>query len=210
MAKQLAEIKALFNKRFGYRETNWQKEKVQALGGLELDGLYLDGEHRLLWANSESIAKPVYDEQILALKASYPKLQFLLLSKADMLFLREIEQQSGIGYDKWWFIHNSELAIQESDILLSKLKWRTSLFDRIKDLRLKPSERFGEIISALVEKVEQSEKDDLIYKYYFYVSTVGQQPDELKISFWKNKKGRKTQKSQSVFMKSIHGRNGNA
>ena len=199
MAKQLAEIKALFNKRFGYRETNWQKEKVQALGGLELDGLYLDGEYRLLWANSESIAKPVYDEQILALKASYPKLQFLLLSKADMLFLREIEQQSGVGYDKWWFIHNSELAIQESDVLLSELKWRTSLFDRIKDLRFKPSERFGEIISALVEKVEQSKGEDFIYKYYFYVSTVGQQPDELKISFWQNKKRKENSEEPEYF-----------
>lgn len=189
MAKQLAEIKALFNKRFGYRETNWQKEKVQALGGLELDGLYLDGEPRLLWGESASVSKPFLNKKLDELKVEYSGLRFWLLIQESTLFILELKREQ--DFQKWWFVDIAELSVKES-----KKPKHKKLFERLSLEAMfvaakSKREDYSKVIKQLVERFVKDNATASGFGDEKFLTVweppLGQKPtNDLIISFWKD------------------------
>jgi len=191
MAKQLAEIKALFNKRFGYRETNWQKEKVQALGGLELDGLYLDGEPRLLWGESASVSKPFLNEKLDELKVEYSGLRFWLLIQESTLFILELNREQ--DFQKWWFVDIAELSEKENRKPNPK---HEKLFERLslEAMLVAAKSKREDYFNTLKQLVESFVKDNATASgigdekfLTVWEPPLGQEPtNDLIISFWKD------------------------
>ena len=179
MAKQLAEIKALFNKRFGYRETNWQKEKVQALGGLELDGLYLDGISRIFLIELKD--KTLFDwiSNVKTLVSERAGLKFVIFFKKERIHTYEVRQ------DRWWMFYAWRLTEEITEAIgVSKL---FNKFKEAKGGQLSLIQRHSSWLGALERHtVEYNKKNKFGDQCYFKIwkDKHNNYPDDLILTFW--------------------------